>query len=893
MDPARLARVKDLFWKASEVAPELRGPLLDRECGGETDLRREVESLLAAHGAPGGPLDLTAPRPEARGGPTDGAAPDPDRPVTASLPERVGSYKLLGLLGEGGMGVVYRAEQANPRRTVALKLLRPGLATPRMLRRFELEAQVLGRLQHPGIAQIFEAGTVEERGCMDVYFAMELVEGADLVAHADSSRLGRRNRLELFARVCDAVQYAHQRGVIHRDLKPANILVDAAGQPKVLDFGVARTTDADVRLTTLADGRGGIVGTLHYMSPEQVSGEDLEIDTRSDVYALGVIAYELLSGRLPFDFTGQRITEALRRIAEEPPPPLSSVQRDLAGDLEAIVHKALEKDKARRYGSAAELAEDVRRFLRREPVAARRPTLAYRLRRFVQRNRVLTGGLAAVFLALAAGGAATAWQAIRAERARAAAQRTADRQEKVLAFLKGRLLTRPDAFAGGSRDVTFVEVLDAIVREKEAIFPDDPEVRAEVLSTIAESYRGLSRLVEAERFLEESLAILRGLFGEADARTLAALNDLGLVLEEQGRAAEARDALAEALAKSRSVLGPEHPQTLSAANNLALALKALGDHAGARRLLEDTVEARRRLLGEAHRDTLTAMGNLAQLYADHGPVAKAKPLFRRVLASHERTLGPDHPETLISASMLSAHLQLLGELAEAEDLRRRCHAALVRVLGEKHDDTIASWFHLAKLLHQRGKLDEAVEELRAALQRMREVHREDNVHTTYLLSQIGLALLDAGKLDEAEAPLRESLETRRRLLGEGHPDALFAEYSLAQLELKRGRLEAAESGLRRVLERAGAALPEDDWRAARMRVDLGLCLTGLARYPEAEAALRRALSGLEAAFGPENPHCRAALEGLQRLYEAWGRPAEAAAVEAKLQAAGSPASPAP
>ncbi|NUQ50001.1 MAG: serine/threonine protein kinase, partial [Phycisphaerae bacterium] len=299
---------------------------------------------------------------------------------------RIDAYTVLSVLGRGGMGVVYRAEQDHPRRTVALKLLRRGLMTAELVNRFEFEVQVLGRLQHPGIAQVYEAGTIDVGDGPQPYFAMELIEGRPLSAFVADHRYGLRQRLELFARICDAVQHAHTKGVIHRDLKPANILVTAEGQPRILDFGVARVI-GDEAAHTLATTVGQLVGTVPYMSPEQIAGDPRELDTRTDVYSLGVILYEMLAGRLPYDLAHKPLPEAARIIRDEEPPRLSSVNQAIGGDIEWVVRRALEKERGRRYETASDLAADVRRFLADQPLLARPPSAWYLFAKFSRRNR--------------------------------------------------------------------------------------------------------------------------------------------------------------------------------------------------------------------------------------------------------------------------------------------------------------------------------------------------------------------------------------------------------------------------------------------------------------------------------------------------------------------------
>jgi serine/threonine protein kinase len=344
MTPERWQRVKELCQVALEREPSDRGAFLAEFCVDDQELRREVEGLIMQATASDGILG--APIWEKLGIAMTHSAAAGSGPSVRWLPETIGRYRVLRMVGEGGMGSVYEAEQDHPRRAVALKVIRPGLTSPELLRRFERESQALGRLQHPGIAQIYEAGTADTGFGPQPYFAMEFILGQTLKEHVTAHQLQTRQRLELVARICDAVQHAHERGLIHRDLKPGNILVDPTGQPKILDFGVARLTDGHAQATQQTDV-GQLVGTLAYMSPEQVLGDPLELDTRSDVYALGVILYELLAGRLPYT-TSNRLHEAVQAIREEDPRRLSSISRNYRGDIETIVAKTLEKDKAHR-----------------------------------------------------------------------------------------------------------------------------------------------------------------------------------------------------------------------------------------------------------------------------------------------------------------------------------------------------------------------------------------------------------------------------------------------------------------------------------------------------------------------------------------------------------------
>jgi non-specific serine/threonine protein kinase/serine/threonine-protein kinase len=506
--------------------------------------------------------------------------------VHAPLPKALGHYRIQRLLGEGSMGAVYEAEQEQPRRTVALKVIKPGLAGPDLLRRFELESEALGRLHHPGIAQIYEAGTADNGFGPQPYFAMEFIRGEPLAAYAQSHRLDPRQRLEIMAKICESVHHAHQRGIIHRDLKPGNIIVEESGQPKILDFGVARVTDSDAYATRQTDA-GRLVGTLAYMSPEQVLAEPAELDIRTDVYALGVILFELLAGRLPYRLTPQ-LYEAARIIREEEPARLGSIDRTYRGDIETIAAMALEKVKVRRYSSAADLGADIQRYLNDEPIVARRPTATYHLWKFARRNRVLVSGIAAVFVVLIAGIVSSTWEAARAlraeqiavsERDRAAAARQAATQERDRAlnaervavseteratlaeaqavrerngalseknradsesatakaineFLQNDLLAQAGASAQARPDTKpdpDLKVRTALDRAAARIagkFEIRPVVEAALRRTIGTAYQDLGLYAEAQAQYERALGLRRRVFGDDHTETAGIMNDL-------------------------------------------------------------------------------------------------------------------------------------------------------------------------------------------------------------------------------------------------------------------------------------------------------------------------------------------------------------------------------
>lgn len=414
-------RLEELFLRAAELPSAERDTFLQRECADDAALLTELRELLAHHSGEASFLDSkVAP---GKGLLTQlGASALSDAEPLLPADKKIGNFHVRGQLGAGGMGVVYVAQQERPKRTVALKVMRRVMADPnsataqRVLRRFEHEAELLGRLHHPGIAQIFEAGTYEAGGLTHPYIAMELVKGEPLLAYAEKHNMGTREKLVLLERVCEAMQHAHRNGVIHRDLKPANILVDETGRPKILDFGVARTTTNELQLTSEHTAVGQLIGTLPYMSPEQVSGDPNAVDTRSDVYALGVILYELLAGKLPYDLSSRSLPEAARIIRDEEPTKLSTVDRVFRGDVEMIVSKALEKDRTRRYQSASELGDDIARYLSGQPIAARRDSSMYVLRKQLKRYRGVVTTAVFAFLVVLSLGVFAAIQAVRASR---------------------------------------------------------------------------------------------------------------------------------------------------------------------------------------------------------------------------------------------------------------------------------------------------------------------------------------------------------------------------------------------------------------------------------------------------------------------------------------------
>ena len=476
--------------------------------------------------------------------PAKGITTETHEPYPSSVTsiKRVGQYHIKRVLASGGMGTVYEATQEKPRRVVAIKLMKQGIASKSALRRFEYESQILARLRHPGIAQIYEAGTHRDDSGTVPYFAMEYIPNAlSLTKYAKDKKLSTREKLDLFTQVCDAVHHGHQKGIIHRDLKPGNILVDSNGQVKVIDFGVARGTDSDMAVTTLQTDIGQLVGTLQYMSPEQCVADPHDIDTRSDVYALGVVLYELLAEKLPYKISSKQIFEGTRIIREQQPTNITTIDKTLKGDIETIIYKALEKDRERRYQSTIELSQDIRRYLGGEAVIARPPSIVYQLRIFARRNKAFFGAMAAVFVVLLGGVIVSSAMYLRSEENRLIAEVETTKAQSTLEFMGG-MFQSVDPTEGGAVDIQ--SMLDEAARKIDAgAFAGQPEIEAWVRRTIGITYTGLLAFDEAEHHLNTALRINRRVLGEEHPETLQSGYYLGKLLHARTKSHEAERTL--------------------------------------------------------------------------------------------------------------------------------------------------------------------------------------------------------------------------------------------------------------------------------------------------------------------------------------------------------------
>lgn len=843
MNPQRWDKMAELYHAACDLAPAERNAFLVEACQGDLQLQREIESLLRQDASRHGVLERVAEDAQSR--------TVPDR----HLPSAIGPYRVIGLVGEGGMGAVYEAEQENPRRTVALKVVRPGLPTPELFRRFEQESQALGRLQHPGIAQIYEAGVANTDIGPQPYFAMEFIRGLSLLEYAAAQRLNTRQRLDLMMKVCEAAHHAHQRGILHRDLKPGNILVDETGQPKILDFGVARVMDRDAHATRQTS-LGELVGTLAYMSPEQVQGDPdrLQLDVRSDVYSLGMVLYELLAGRLPYE-VGRGMPEAVRAIREDDPAPLQMLNRAYRGDLETIVGKALVKDKARRYGSADELAADLRRVLNNEPILARPPTAAYQARKFASRHKSLVIGVLAVFVVLIAGIAASSWQAIRANRAEQSAtrERIIAQQESASAkavsdFLKYDLLAQAGARAqAGSHtrpdpDLKVRVALDRAAARIAGKFASQPLIEAAIRQTIGITYRDMGLSAPAHPQIERALDIRRRVLGPEHFDTLTSMNELALLYENDGNWAAAEALVTKVLQIDRRLHRQSTLQTLAAMNQLAIAAGGQGHYSRAAALFSDVLQMQRQILGDQHPDTLGVMNNLATQYVNQGKYAQAEPLFESLVESKRRVLGEEHPSTLMSVNSLGVLYRYEGKYPQAEGLLTVALDTRRRAMGTEHKDTLSSLNSIGLLYQAEGKYAQAESILEGVVKVRRRVLGEQHPETLAVMHNLAELYLREGKRKMAESLFNKVLQMQRRV-GPDKPGAINTLAALGRLKLEEHAYGKAEMLLRESL-RGYQKTTSDSWRRYYTQSMLGASLAGQGKHSEARPLLTSGYEGM-------------------------------------------------
>jgi serine/threonine protein kinase/Tfp pilus assembly protein PilF len=762
-------------------------------------------------------------------------------------PDRIGGYRVLGRLGTGGMGVVYEAEQQDPRRTVALKVIRGGaFVDDEQVRMFQREVETLARLSHPNIGAIYESGRTADG---QPYFAMELVRGATLDVYlarrpAPSTPGELEHRLRLFATIASAVHYAHQRGVIHRDLKPSNIVIaeatpsgdstaaSAAAQPplpqvKILDFGLARVTDEDVVNASLMTEIGVIKGTLPYMSPEQARGDAAAIDVRTDVYALGILLYEMVCGRKPYDVDRAALLEAVRVICQEPPRPLGaqwSGRRPLDQDVETITGKALAKEPDRRYESAAALADDVYRFLGSQPILARPPSAVYQLRKFAQRHRPMVVGASLAVAALAVGTVLSTTLYVRAEREAERARLEAATAEQVNGFLRAMLEGVGPSVAQG-RDTTLLE--DILQRANERIeeeLVEEPVLEATIRSTLGAVYYEIADFANTETQLTRALELFRAQYGEEHEDVAQSYFNLGLFEQKRDDPEEAERLLRRAIELARLVHGDQHEKTASYTTHLGNALVDQGRYDEALPYLAAALESLRAVHGNEHVDVGIALNSLGNAHHYLGGFDEARPLYEEALAIHRTTLGDRHPYVATDLANLAYLAKNEGDLATAE-----------------------TRFRAVLTLHE-------------------ELHPDGDPGTLQIIGGLATVLQHAGRYDESETLRLEGLAMARALYGESSESVARQLLGLGNFYDATGQARSAreifDEATQMILESAGTGHP----LYASALNSLGMARTGLGEHGGAIEVLTRAVELCEQLYGAEAPDTTLARMNLARAH---------------------------
>ena len=840
----------------------------------------------------------------------------------ARAAQTIGPYRLLEPIGEGGMGEVWLAEQSKPvRRKVALKIIKAGMDTAQVVARFEAERQAVAMMDHPAIARVFEAGaTAEGRP----YFAMEYVRGESISAYCARHKLTLRDRIDLFLQVCDGVQHAHQKGIIHRDLKPSNVLVtlqDDRPVPKIIDFGVAKATTQPLTDRTLHTELGTFIGTPEYMSPEQAEMSGLDVDTRTDVYSLGAILYELLTGVMPFDSKTlrEKTLDDLRRTIREVDPPRPSTRvtsdatsvapdrpttriepaklaNELKGDLDWITMKALEKDRTRRYGSASDLAADLRRHLDDEPVLAGPPSTVYRVGKFVRRHRASVAAAAVLAVLLVGFGVTMAIQARRLTIERDRASREEASARALSDFLRHDVLAQaslenqsgPDVKP--DPDIKVRTALDRAATRIEGKFAGQPLVESAIRETIGATYGDLGLFDQARTQLQRSLELARQAGGDESPAVLRARDTIAWLEASTGNSAEAVREYAALLEIYRRHNGPKSREAIRSMNNVAWSQSMNGQADVAETGLRQLIPLEREVLGSDDDLTLTSIDSLASIYLARGAWKDAEPLLTEALATNRRVRGPENLMTLSNMDRLAQVYGQQGRYKEAEVIRREVLAARLRQVGPDHPAVSVARASLAQnLINQDdpARFPEAERLLTENLAVSRRLNGERHRSTSAALASLGYLYLAQHRDTDAEVVFRDAVIGLRESPGPQHPSTLLALESLGAVYLSEHKYADAEHVLREAMAGREKVTPAS-WRRFDAQSMLGGALMGQRHFDEAERPILDGYTGMQQRASSIPAYNRDSLtSGGQRivdLYTAWGKPDKAAEWRKKLAA---------
>ncbi len=796
-------QVKDLLYRAMQLDPAQRAQFLDQACSSDCALRAELESLLA------GDEDVRSSFLQSR--PLGSDSP-PSDDSSALKPGQLFAqrFQLVRKVGEGGMGQVWLAEQTSPvRRQVALKLIKVGMYDQSVVKRFQTERQSLAIMDHPAIAKVFDAGATAQG---QPYFVMEYVPGLPITEYCDQKKLKIADRLELFIQACEGVQHAHQKAIIHRDLKPANILVvevDGKPMPRIIDFGLAKPTAPQADGETMFTQIGHFVGTPGYMSPEQADPSVKDIDTRTDVYSLGAVLYVLLAGSQPFAPTSDEklpLHELLRKVREEEPPsPSTRVSGDrqtssttaeargtdpkelaslLRGDLDWITMKALDKDRARRYGSPAELTADIQRYLSHEPVLARPGGVRYLIGKYARRHRVGVSVAATLVLLLAGFSVLQTVQLRRITRER-------DRANRITDFMTNMFKVSDPSQARGN-SVTAREILDKASNDIGKGLAKDPEAQSQMMQVMASTYTNLALYDRAHDLAKVALDNRMTKLGPNDPQTLESMSQLGWILVRQGHYDDAEKLLRQALTSEQHVLGAEDQHTLETMDYLAVDQGYQGHYAEEEELEREVIKVGTPGLGPENERVLHAKHYLGVALWDQARYPEAGQVFSDLVDADRRVFGPDDPKTLNALGNLALVRQSDGDNAEAESLYREVLAAQEKVEGIQHRDTTFTMENLASLLIDEGRFAEAEKLSRTAMTVRTRILGPEHHDTLVSKLNLSIALFKEGHVEEAEKMQRNLLASQIRLQGPEHPNSLEMQTYLAETLIKEKRYAEGE-----------------------------------------------------------------------------------------------------
>jgi serine/threonine protein kinase/tetratricopeptide (TPR) repeat protein len=855
---------------------------------------------------------------------------------------RLDGFDDLREIGRGGQAAVYSGIQRSTRRRTAIKVLLDGaFSSEAKRRRFEREIELVAGLRHPNILRVYDSGVSQDG---HPYCVMEYIEGIPLDEHVGNVKKSKSQKAEpskrrsaiteeiprLFVEICDAVNHAHQRGVIHRDLKPSNIRIDSDGHPQILDFGLAKAVEDDSMRLPGQSGMtltGHFLGSLAWASPEQAKGDPSAIDIRTDVYSLGVMLYHALTDRFPYDVSGSVHAVLDNILNAEPDRPHRSCDK-IDDELQAIVLKCLNKEPNRRYQTAGELGNDLRCYLAGAPISAKDDSPWYALRKTLHRHKLVavTSSFILTVITVAMVVSITFWRQAVADRDRAGtALREASAVNKFLQDMLGSI----DPQIAQGREASVREIVDEASHQLDARFGDQPLVRASLHMTIGNAYLGLGEYEKSEPHLRSAYDIRLREQGPEHEQTLSSINELGRLLIEMEHLDEAEPLLAPARVTADRVLGPEHELTLAlqsnyaylldwmghreeaealfrsvlaiqqrsfdenhhattiTMNNLATMIELRGDFVGAEELFRQVYETRLRLNGPDHPSTLLAQANVAQAMSNLGQFSESEAELRRVIDGMKRVLGPEHPTTLNFINGLGTCLNNQGRYAESEHLYREIMEPLTRVLGPTHDGTMFARNNIATALLNQDKFSEAETAIREDLIVLREKYGDEDHRTLMAMHNLAGAIEGQNRLGEAEALLRKVIEARRRVIGELHPDTLGSLNNLAWNLFNQERAGEAEPLFRQAVDGYKQSMPDGHWAVAVARGGWGNCLVSMQRFEEAEAQLLQAYEVERKALGVDHAFTKKAAGYLAKLYDAWGDPAKAAAYRAATPIAAS------